>query len=291
MKNFMNNKSFYAKKWNIDILMDILGGILIALGTYNFAALAQFPMAGLNGIALIFYHLWGLPIGRTALLLNIPIALICFPILGRQYFLRSVRTIIITSVIMDYLAPLFPVYTGDRMLAAICAGVLSGLGYALIYMRETSTGGADFIMLSIKALKPHFSLGKITFIMDGLIVLLGTVMVSRDIDSLIYGMIITFLLSVVVDKVMYGIDAGKMTLIVTDQAQEVADMIDQVTGRGCTFLKGEGSYSKEEKAVVMCACNNKQMYSIRSSIKKIDPKAFIIIVESNEVVGEGFKSR
>ena len=291
MKNFMNNKSFYAKKWSIDILMDILGGILIALGTYNFAALAQFPMAGLNGIALIFYHLWGLPIGRTALLLNIPIALICFPILGRQYFLRSVRTIIITSVIMDYLAPLFPVYTGDRMLAAICAGVLSGLGYALIYMRETSTGVADFIMLSIKALKPHFSLGKITFIMDGLIVLLGTVMVSRDIDSLIYGMIITFLLSVVVDKVMYGIDAGKMTLIVTDQAQEVADMIDQVTGRGCTFLKGEGSYSKEEKAVVMCACNNKQMYSIRSSIKKIDPKAFIIIVESNEVVGEGFKSR
>ena len=291
MKNFMNNKSFYAKKWSIDILMDILGGILIALGTYNFAALAQFPMAGLNGIALIFYHLWGLPIGRTALLLNIPIALICFPILGRQYFLRSVRTIIITSVIMDYLAPLFPVYTGDRMLAAICAGVLSGLGYALIYMRETSTGGADFIMLSIKALKPHFSLGKITFIMDGLIVLLGTVMVSRDIDSLIYGMIITFLLSVVVDKVMYGIAAGKMTLIVTDQAQEVADMIDQVTGRGCTFLKGEGSYSKEEKAVVMCACNNKQMYSIRSSIKKIDPKAFIIIVESNEVVGEGFKSR
>ena len=291
MKNFMHNKSFYAKKWSIDILMDILGGILIALGTYNFAALAQFPMAGLNGIALIFYHLWGLPIGRTALLLNIPIALICFPILGRQYFLRSVRTIIITSVIMDYLAPLFPVYTGDRMLAAICAGVLSGLGYALIYMRETSTGGADFIMLSIKALKPHFSLGKITFIMDGLIVLLGTVMVSRDIDSLIYGMIITFLLSVVVDKVMYGIDAGKMTLIVTDQAQEVADMIDQVTGRGCTFLKGEGSYSKEEKAVVMCACNNKQMYSIRSSVKKIDPKAFIIIVESNEVVGEGFKSR
>ena len=291
MKNFMNNKSFYAKKWSIDILMDILGGILIALGTYNFAALAQFPMAGLNGIALIFYHLWGLPIGRTALLLNIPIALICFPILGRQYFLRSVRTIIITSVIMDYLAPLFPVYTGDRMVGAICAGVLTGLGYALIYMRETSTGGADFIMLSIKALKPHFSLGKITFIMDGLIVLLGTVMVSRDIDSLIYGMIITFLLSVVVDKVMYGIDAGKMTLIVTDQAQEVADMIDQVTGRGCTFLKGEGSYSKEEKAVVMCACNNKQMYSIRSSIKKIDPKAFIIIVESNEVVGEGFKSR
>lgn len=291
MKKFLDNKTFYAKKWSLDILMDILGGILIAIGTYNFAALAQFPMAGLNGIALIFYHLWGFPIGRTALLLNVPVALLCFPILGRQYFLRSVRTIFITSLIMDYLAPLFPVYTGDRMLAAVCAGVLSGLGYALIYMRESSTGGTDFIMLSVKALKPHISLGKITFALDGLIVLAGTLIVSRDIDSFIYGMIINFLLAVVVDKVMYGVDAGKMTLIVTDHAQEAADMIDQVTGRGCTFLEGEGSYSKEKKAVVMCACNNKQMYSIRSSIKKIDPKAFIIIVESNEVVGEGFKSR
>lgn len=174
MKKFLDNKTFYAKKWSLDILMDILGGILIAIGTYNFAALAQFPMAGLNGIALIFYHLWGFPIGRTALLLNVPVALLCFPILGRQYFLRSVRTIFITSVIMDYLAPLFPVYTGDRMLAAVCAGVLSGLGYALIYMRESSTGGTDFIMLSVKALKPHISLGKITFALDGLIVLAGT---------------------------------------------------------------------------------------------------------------------
>ena len=73
MQKFLNHKSFYIKKWSLDILVDILGGILIALGTYNFAALAQFPMAGLNGIALIFYHLFGFPIGRTALLLNIPI--------------------------------------------------------------------------------------------------------------------------------------------------------------------------------------------------------------------------
>ena len=145
MKKFLDNRFLYIRKWSLDIAVDILGGILIALGTYNFAALAEFPMAGLNGIALIFYHLFGLPIGRTALLLNIPIALICFPILGRQYFLRSVRTIFITSVIMDYLAPLFPVYTGDRMLAAICAGVLSGLGYAMIYMRESSTGGPTFL--------------------------------------------------------------------------------------------------------------------------------------------------
>lgn len=287
--NTLHSKIWYAKKWSIDILIDILGGIFIALGTYNFAAAAEFPMVGVNGIALIFYQLWGLPIGRTAMLLNIPIAVFCFKILGRRFFLRSVRTILITSFLMDYAAPLFPVYEGDRMLAAICTGILSGLGFALIYMRDSSTGGADFIILSLKALHPHLTIGKISFAMDAVIVLLGVMIVSKDIDSLIYGIIISFLLSTMVDKVMYGISAGKLTLIVTEHSREVAEKIDQATGRGATFLKAQGSYSGEDKDVVMCACNNKQMYGIRSVVKEIDPDAFIIIMESNEVLGEGFK--
>lgn len=287
--NTLHSKIWYAKKWSIDILIDILGGIFIALGTYNFAAAAEFPMVGVNGIALIFYQLWGLPIGRTAMLLNIPIAVFCFKVLGRRFFLRSVRTILITSFLMDYAAPLFPVYEGDRMLAAICTGILSGLGFALIYMRDSSTGGADFIILSLKALHPHLTIGKISFAMDAVIVLLGVMILSKDIDSLIYGIIISFLLSTMVDKVMYGISAGKLTLIVTEHSREVAEKIDQATGRGATFLKAQGSYSGEDKDVVMCACNNKQMYGIRSVVKEIDPDAFIIIMESNEVLGEGFK--
>lgn len=287
--NTLHSKIWYAKKWSIDILIDILGGIFIALGTYNFAAASEFPMVGVNGIALIFYQLWGLPIGRTAMLLNIPIAVFCFKVLGRRFFLRSVRTILITSFLMDYAAPLFPVYEGDRMLAAICTGILSGLGFALIYMRDSSTGGADFIILSLKALHPHLTIGKISFAMDAVIVLLGVMIVSKDIDSLIYGIIISFLLSTMVDKVMYGISAGKLTLIVTEHSREVAEKIDQATGRGATFLKAQGSYSGEDKDVVMCACNNKQMYGIRSVVKEIDPDAFIIIMESNEVLGEGFK--
>lgn len=287
--NTLHSKIWYAKKWSIDIFIDILGGIFIALGTYNFAAAAEFPMVGANGIALIFYQLWGLPIGRTAMLLNIPIAVFCFKVLGRRFFLRSVRTILITSFLMDYAAPLFPVYEGDRMLAAICTGILSGFGFALIYMRDSSTGGADFIILSLKSLHPHLTIGKISFAMDAVIVLLGVMIVSKDVDSLIYGIIISFLLSTMVDKVMYGISAGKLTLIVTEHSREVAEKIDQVTGRGSTFLKAQGSYSGEDKDVVMCACNNKQMYGIRSVVKEIDPNAFIIIMESNEVLGEGFK--
>lgn len=282
------NKS-KASELAIDISADVIGGILIALGVYNFAAMAKFPMVGFNGIGLIFYHLLGLPIGTTVMILNIPVALMCFRVLGKPFFMRSIRSILITSVIIDYVAPLFPVYEGDRMLAAICCGTLSGLGYALIYMRDSSTGGSDFIMLTIKSLNPHLSLGKIAFAMETLVVILGTVLVSRDVDSLIYGMLINFLLSIVVDKVMYGIDQGKLALIVTEQGPEICAKIDERLGRGSTILKGMGSYSMREKDVVMCACNNKQMYGIRRLIKEVDRKAFLVIMESNEVVGEGFK--
>lgn len=222
------------------------------------------------------------------MLLNVPIAIACYRTLGKEFFVRSVRTVIITSLIIDYVAPLLPVYSGDRMLAAICTGIFSGLGYALIFMNNSSTGGMDFITVSIKVKRPHLTLGKIVFITDAIIVAVGGYM-FKDVDGTIYGFIITYLLTFVIDKIMYGIDAGKMTLIVTDKGQEVADKIDKYSGRGSTLLKGRGSYSGIEKEVVMCACNNKQMYTIRKMVREVDPTAFTVIMESNEVVGEGFK--
>ncbi|MCI7179242.1 MAG: YitT family protein [Schaedlerella sp.] len=271
-----------------ETMTDILGGILTGAGIYSFAAGSGFQMAGVSGIALIIYRLTGIPIGRTILLLNVPIAAVCFKFLGKRFFLRSVRTLIIASFITDYIIPLFPVYTGDKMLAAICTGVLSGLGYALIFMNNSSTGGMDFITLSIRAKKPHISLGRIVFILDCMVVIAGA-FVFRDIDAAIYGLMITWILTTVIDKTMYGIDAGKMTLIVTEQGELIGRHIDEHIGRGSTILKGKGSHTGTDKDIVLCACNNKQMYSIRSMVKEIDPKAFTIIVESNEVVGEGFK--
>ena len=277
-----------VKEFAIDILVDIVGNFLIAIGVYNFAANSGFPVAGISGIAMIFYHLFGLPIGTMTIILNIPIVIMCYKLLGRGFLLRSLKTMIIAWPLMDYVAPMLPVYSGDRMLSAICVGVFSGLGYAMIYMRNTSTGGADFIIMSVRALRPHLSIGKITFLTDVIIVGLGGLLFG-DVDSIIYGLILTYILSVVVDKVMYGIDAGKMTLVVTDHGHEVAKRIDELTQRGSTFLRGVGSYSGEEKLVVMCACSNKEMHMVQKAVKEVDENAFLITMESNEVRGEGFK--
>ena len=131
-------------------------------------------------------------------------------------------------------------------------------GYGMIYMRNSSTGGTDFIVMSIKKIHPHLTIGKISFAMEAFVIAAGTIAVSRQVENLIYGMIISFIMSTVVDKVMYGLSAGKMALIVTTEPYEVAEKISQTTERGCTFIKAQGSYSEEEREVVMCACSNKQ---------------------------------
>lgn len=279
-------------KWKdlgMDILVDFIAGMLIAVGVYNFALNANFPVAGFSGIAIILYHLLGLPVGAGTIILNIPVSIFCYKFLGRNFFIKSIKSMVISSFLMDYVAPFLPVYNGSRLLAALCMGVLCGAGYAMIFMRGSSTGGQDFISVSVKKVKPHMTLGVITFILDIFTIILGSVLVFKDVDGLIYGIIVTYLMAIVMDRIMYGIDEGKMTLIVTEHGEDVAAQIDEYSGRGSTLLKGIGSYSKKEKDVVMCACNNKQMYTIKKMVHEVDPDAFTIIMESNEVVGEGFK--
>lgn len=277
------------KELGLDLLVDLAAGMVIAIGVYNFALNANFPVAGFSGVAIILYHLLGLPVGIGTIILNVPVAIFCYKFLGRTFFLKSVKSMLISSALMDYVAPLLPVYDGSRFLAALCMGVLCGIGYAMIFMRGSSTGGQDFISVAVKKVKPHMTLGIITFVLDMVTIILGTVLVFHDVDGLIYGIIVTYLMAIVMDRIMYGIDEGKLTLIVTERGEELAKQIDAYSGRGSTILKGMGSYSRQNKDVVMCACNNKQMYTIKKMVHKLDPKAFTIIMESNEVVGEGFK--
>lgn len=278
----------YLKSAIHDIGIDAVGGLSIGIGIYNFAVKAEFPMAGVSGIALIIYRLFHFPIGLSVILMNVPIAIICYRMLGKRFFINSIRSLIITSIMIDGVAPLFPVYEGERMLAAICAGLFSGLGYAMIFMNGSSTGGMDFVTMSIRAKRPHLSIGRIIFILDCTVVFLGGFILG-NVDALIYGLLITYILTKMIDKIVYGVDKGKMALIVTGDGKKIADMIEEYIKRGSTILAGRGSFTGENRDVVMCACSNRQMYVIRKMVKSADNQAFIVIMESSEVVGEGFK--
>ena len=183
---------------------------------------------------------------------------------------------------------MLPQYTGERLVAAICAGVLGGLGYALIYMRNSSTGGADFITMALKAKHPHLPLGRFIMLTDGIVVVLGGI-IFRDFDGIVYGMMINLIFAVIADKIMYGANAGKLALIVTDHGEAVTERIDELCGRGTTIIDARGGFRKDHRDVVLCACSGKEMFVITREVKLLDPASFTIILESNEVHGEGFR--
>lgn len=277
------------KNITLDLLADMVGSFLIAIGIYNFATASEFPVTGISGIAQVLYLYFGLPIGTMTTLLNIPIILACVKVLGVKFVLKSVKTLLISNFFMDIIAPLFPIYRGDYMLSCICMGLFAGLGYALIFLRDSSTGGMDFVSLTIRVLKPHLSLGKIIVVVDCILILICGFLMGGNVDKIIYGLIGTYIVSVVVDKVMYGMDAGKVTLIVTDRGYDVAEKIHELTERGATLLKGVGSHTKTDKQVVMCACSYKQMHMVQKAVKEVDSGAFLVMMEANQVRGEGFK--
>ncbi len=283
----MNQKRL--KGLALDLAADVVGSFLIAIGIYNFATAAEFPVTGISGIAQVLYYYFDLPIGTMSTILNIPIVLVCAKVLGVKFIVKSVKTLLISNFFMDVVAPLLPIYQGDLILASVCMGIFAGFGYALIFLRDSSTGGLDFVTLTIRALKPQFSLGKIIAVVDCSLLLVCGILMGGNVDKIIYGLIATYIVSVVVDKVMYGMDAEKVSLIVTEKGYEVAEKIHELTERGATLLKGVGSYSKSDKQVVMCVCSYKQMHMVQRAVKETDSTAFLIMMEANQVRGEGFK--
>ncbi len=271
----------------MDLLYELTGSILIAIAVHNFALAAGFPMTGFSGISIILNRFYQIPIGLSTILLNLPVALLCYRLIGRTFLLKSLRCMTISSLFIDYFAPMFPFYEGPRLLAALVTGVIGGIGYAIIYTRGSSTGGADFLIMALKHIKPHLRLGTITFLIDVGIIFLGGLL-FRDFDGIIYGMIVNYLFAAMIDKVFYGINSGKLAFIVTTQGKKICSIIEECSNRGSTILKSQGGYRLEDKETVMVVSNSKQMYRILQNVTSYDPDAFIILLEAHEIHGKGF---
>ena len=274
-------------KW-VNLLLEAVGCFISALGIYSFAVAAGVPVTGVTGICAILYRLFGLPIGIATIVLNIPIVLFSYKKLGRAFFLRSLFCMVMFAVYTETNVTHLPVYQGDRLLATICGGVIGGIGDALIYMQNASTGGLDFVTMAIKVKHPHLPFGNLTFAAALAVIVLNGV-VFHDVDSVIYGLLFNYLVAAVINKVMFGFASSMLALIVTDNGKAACEEIDRVADRGSTILHGQGGYNGDPKDVVLCACSNKQLYEIEQAMKQLDPHCFIIMLQSNEVHGEGFR--
>ena len=271
-----------------DILYDISGSILYAAGIYTFAGNAGFAPGGVSGLALITDHLWGFPVGTMTLLLNIPLVIISYRAVGRQLLIKSAVTMVISSLFLDVIFPMFPVYSGDRLIASVCSGAFLGAGMALFYLRGSSSGGIDLLALTIKKKRPHMTIGVITMLIDLVVILLGWP-VFGDVDAVLYGVLATFVSTVVIDKILYGAGAGTLAIIITERGKETAERISERAGRGVTSLRAVGAYTRTDREVLLCACSKAEAYLVKSAVQEADDKAFFMFTETSEVFGEGFK--
>lgn len=281
-------KEILIKQIVLDLIYDIAGSILYAAGIYTFAGNGGFAPGGVSGLALIMNNLWGLPVGTVTLLLNIPLVMISYKTVGKRLLIKSGVTMVISTLFLDLIFPLFPMYSGNRMMAALCSGVFLGAGMALFYIRGSSSGGIDFLTLTIKKKKPHMTIGVITMIIDLTVILLG-VPVFGDVDSVLYGLLATFVCTVVIDKILYGIGAGTLAVIVTGKGKETARRIAETVDRGVTSLNAVGAYTGQDRDVLLCACSKAEAYMVRAAVREADEQAFIMFTETSEVFGEGFK--
>ena len=277
-----------AKRIALDTVCDVIGSVLYAMGLYTFAKMANFSPGGISGIALILNYLWKLPVGVMTLIMNIPLVIASYKIVGGRFLAKTAKTMIITTVFLDLIFPLLPLYTGNRMMAALYSGLCMGAGMAFFYMRGSSSGGMDFLSMIIKVKHPHISLGIVTAVSDFLVILIGWP-VFKDADAVLYGLICSFSASIVIDRVLYGLGAGKLVIVITNNTDALTEKISELTDRGSTIIRAIGSYTKEDRDVILCACSKSQTYMITNAAHEVDPGAFVMVTETSEVFGEGFK--
>ncbi len=278
------------KQITLDVLFTLGGSILFALSVSVFAAPNEIAPGGFTGIATLLNFLFATPIGSITVLMNLPVIVWAMYAIGYKLVLKTILALFVGSFCIDLFSALLPAYQGNVMLAAIFAGVLEGLGLALIFLRSGTTGGTVLIARLLSHRFPHISMGKLLFAVDFIVILIST-LVYRSIESALYALIAVFVATKVVDTVLYGLDigVGKMMFIISEKNEEIAQAILKTKSRGATLLHARGAYSNRERTVLFCAVRRFEMPQIRQMVREIDARAFLIIGEAGQISGEGFE--
>ena len=293
MGKFNLRQSPSVRKWAsafVDILFFLAGSLLYAASVNIFTAPNNIAPGGFTGIATMLNYLFGLPIGSTILVMNLPFFFIGAWQLGKGFLAKVIAGTVLSSVVIDITAPFMPAYQGDMMLCCIFGGILSGAGLALIFLRGGATGGTDLIAKLLSRFIRFISLAHLILAADMLVVR-ATIPVYRSIESPLYAIVFVFVTTKVIDMVMYGSDSGtgKMMFIISKNNQEIKEHILKDLDRGVTELKSRGGYSGVEGEVLLCAVRRGEMHRTLDIVKKSDPKAFVIVGDAHEITGEGFK--
>ena len=264
-----------------------LGAVIYALAFDWFVAPNQIAMGGVTGLAQIVNALVPvLPVGVLSILVNVPLFLAGWRLLGGRLLVSSLYAMAVSSLAIDVIAWMHTFPPMDPILATLSGGAGMGVGLGLVFSQGATTGGTDIIGKLLKLKFPWLPIGKLVMIPDMVVVILAAV-VFGTVNAALYGLIQMYLLSKVMDMILYGWDTSRVAYIITDRWEEtVQGLLDM--NRGVTLLQGKGAYTGAEKQVLLVAFRQREIVPIKRMLREIDPKAFFIVCDAHEILGEGF---
>lgn len=281
------NKKIKLKKYIYDFILLIIGCAIMAISTSFFLLPNQLSSGGFTGIATITYYLLKWPVGTVVFVLNVPLFILSYFRIGKEFLIKGILGTIFLSIFIDIFDKFKPL-TQDRILGCVYGGIIMGIGMSLVLKGSSSTGGTDLLSYIIKSYKPYYRTSNLIVIIDIVIVSLN-VFFLRDIEIGLYSAITIYLMGKMLDIIFEGVYFTKMIFIVSDKYKEIAKEIEENVRRGITGLQARGMYTNEEKMMLWCISSRNETIRIKQICKRIDRNSFIVISNAREAYGIGFK--
>lgn len=268
-----------------DIALIVVGSFVIALGFNLFFLPHGIASGGVSGISVLFESWFGLEPAYTQWALNIPVFILGFLLLGKNYAVRSLLGSIILPLFV-YVTKDWPLPTDNPILASIYGGIAVGLGIGIVYRGRGSTGGLATVAQIIQKYSGlNFSLCVV--MLDGSVILLAACTLS--LEKALYALVGLYVSGKVIDAVELGFSYSKVAYIISDHTDRISEAILHELDRGLTKLNAQGGYTGDDRTVLMVVIGQSEATRLKTLVRSVDPKAFVIISSAHEVLGEGFK--
>lgn len=274
-----------------DYILLVLGTGLMALAVQT----AYDPMGlvngGFTGIGILIRRMTtelipgGIPVWFTNLFLNVPAFIVAWFVMGKSFVRRTALAACLLSAWLAVI-PMMDLASGDYLLAAVYGGFLTGVGISMVFRTGNATGGTDLVASLLHRRLRRFSVAQLLAVLDGLVILAGWYMVGAR--PALYAILTVAIVTKVSDMILDGLHYSKMIFVLSDKSSQIAEHILYEMDRGCTAIPAQGLYSDEMRKMLFCVVGKKEVLDFKDCVKELDPRAFVIVTDANEVLGEGF---
>jgi uncharacterized membrane-anchored protein YitT (DUF2179 family) len=288
---FITKEKLFSWSWFKAYTLIVLGTFIMGVAYVYFISPYKFAPGGVYGIAIVLHHLFNFPIGLSGILMDIPLTILGFWILGPRFGAKTIIGMLLLSSwisALEYFHGYAPFVPNQPLLSALYGGVLIGIGLGLVFKSKATSGGSDIIAMIISK-HINIPLGQLIIYVDSAIVLVSWIAFKDPLIPLI-SWIIIFITGKVVDVVIEGMNYDKTLFIISDKYEEIRDKIINDLKRGGTYVHGNGMYDGNKKTIIYTVVTRRELMILQSFIHKVDPDAFLTVINANEVLGDGFKS-